>query len=95
MKKYVIANISMKYENEVEVFFTRNGRNYLLVTDALWNPIDRDDILPDGYDLFIEGDEEGEWLKITDEYAGINYASFYEALKMYYKQEEINQRGAY
>ena len=72
MKKYVVTNINMNYENETEVSFKRNGRNYLLIAEALWNPIDRDDILPDGYNLFIEGDEEGEWLKLAEESAGID-----------------------
>lgn len=95
MKKYVVENININYEKETEVSFTRNGRKYRLVAESLWDPYDRDDILPDGYDLFIEGDEEDEWLLLDDKSAGINYNSFNDALKTYYKQEEINQRGAY
>jgi hypothetical protein len=95
MKRYVITNIVGNYENECEVYFTRNGRKYRLVTESLWNPLDRDDILPDGYDLYIEGDVEEEWLKLDDECTGINYTSFDEALRDYYKKEQLDQEGGY
>ena len=94
MKKYDVVVINKNYEEEIEVQFKRNGRNYLLIAESLWDPYDREDILPDGYYLFIEGDEDGEWLKLSEEASGIDYYTFNEALKVYYKQEEMNQKGA-
>lgn len=88
MKKYVITNISAKYEKATEVFFTRNGRKYLLVTDALWDPLDRGDILPDGYNLYIEGDEEDEWLLLDEKSSGVDYCYFNSAIVTYCKQQE-------
>ena len=93
MKKYDVVVINKNYEEEIEVQFKRNGRNYLLIAESLWDPYDREDILPDGYLLFIEGDETGEWLKLAEEASEIDYYDFDREVREYHKQEQINQEG--
>lgn len=89
MQKYIIKNITTNYENETEVYLTRDGRKYLLVT----NTVNED--LSDGYDLYIEGDCEGEWLKLAEESAEIDLYFFNEAIKSYWKQEELGKEPDY
>lgn len=87
MKNYNVISVVRTYGNLCEVKFTRNGRKYLLMLpELLWESFVQKSIHPTEHELLIEGDEDGEWFGLQDEYSTIDYYALYDSVEEYYKQ---------